>query len=238
MSDSSSTPQPLATNVYIDGFNVYYACWKNWNDPKCHEFKATGPFKWLDIRSLCGALYPNDLIHRIYFCTSKVKGSRQDPNKPLRQELYFRALRNTEMFEIHLGHFEEREKSGYLAEPLPCKQVNSCVAPGKGLKIVAREEKGSDVNVATYLLRDAFMGKFEQAVVISNDSDLASAIRVVRNDAKLPIHVISPGLTVVRQLRSAATTAALLDKTLIPNHQLPPTLTLKDGSTISKPHSW
>ncbi len=35
------------------------------------------------------------------------------------------------------------------------------------------EEKGSDVNLASYLLLDAFRKESEAAVVISNDSDLA-----------------------------------------------------------------
>ena len=33
------------------------------------------------------------------------------------------------------------------------------------------EEKGSDVNLAAYLLNDAWMNLFEAAVVVSNDTD-------------------------------------------------------------------
>jgi NYN domain len=47
----------------------------------------------------------------------------------------------------------------------------------KSLKI---EEKGSDVNLATRLLIDAFDKAFDAAVVITNDSDLAEPIRQVR----------------------------------------------------------
>jgi hypothetical protein len=103
---------------------------------------------------------------------------------------------------------------------------------------MAREEKGSDVNLATYLLKDAFLGDFGQAVVISNDSDLASAVHVVRVDAKLPVHVLSPALNVVKELRKAATSANLLDKTLVPTSQLPASITLPDGTTITKPIAW
>lgn len=42
------------------------------------------------------------------------------------------------------------------------------------------EEKGSDVNLATHLLVDAFDDTFEVAVIISNDSDLKEPIRLVR----------------------------------------------------------
>ena len=37
--------------------------------------------------------------------------------------------------------------------------------------MIDTEEKGSDVNLSTYLLLGAFEGDYEQAVVISNDSD-------------------------------------------------------------------
>ena len=39
------------------------------------------------------------------------------------------------------------------------------------------EEKGSDVNLATHLLHDAHMDRFDVAVVASNDSDLLGPIK-------------------------------------------------------------
>jgi hypothetical protein len=47
--------------------------------------------------------------------------------------------------------------------------------PGRGqeyVRVIKTEEKGSDVNLATHLLHDAHMGRFELGVVVSNDSDL------------------------------------------------------------------
>lgn len=225
----------MKTNVYIDGFNFYYACYKNWADPMCHEFKAFGPYKWVDFRALSQELFPNDTIHRIQYCTAMVKW---DPKKAARQELYLRALRTTKMFYVRLGHHEERRKRGRLTSTLPCQHNPPCLTHPWVVEIDVREEKGSDVNLATYLLKDAFLGDFDQAVVISNDSDLASAIRVVRVDAKRPVHVISPSLTIVRELKTAATSARLLDKRLIPKCQLPAKITLPDGTVIKKPNDW
>ena len=42
------------------------------------------------------------------------------------------------------------------------------------LRVMKTEEKGSDVNLATHLLVDAFDDAFNIAVIISNDSDLKS----------------------------------------------------------------
>ncbi len=40
--------------------------------------------------------------------------------------------------------------------------------------VIKTQEKGSDVNLATYMLLDAFRQESDIAVVISNDSDLRS----------------------------------------------------------------
>lgn len=40
------------------------------------------------------------------------------------------------------------------------------------------EEKGSDVNVAAYLLFDVLTNRIDAAVVISNDSDLALPLKL------------------------------------------------------------
>jgi uncharacterized LabA/DUF88 family protein len=52
--------------------------------------------------------------------------------------------------------------------------------PDKGyVRVTKTEEKGSDVNIATHLLMDAFDDAYELAVIISNDSDLLEPIKVV-----------------------------------------------------------
>lgn len=54
------------------------------------------------------------------------------------------------------------------------------------------EEKGSDVNIATRMLCDAYDRDFDVAVVVSNDSDLVPPIRFIRNRFKLPVGVLNP----------------------------------------------
>jgi hypothetical protein len=49
--------------------------------------------------------------------------------------------------------------------------------PQKYARVIKTEEKGSDVNLATHLLHDAHMGRFDVAGVISNDSDLLEPIK-------------------------------------------------------------
>jgi hypothetical protein len=54
-----------------------------------------------------------------------------------------------------------------------------------------REEKGSDVNIATHLLADIFRGQVEAAIVISNDSDLALPLSIARS--MVPVGTVNPG---------------------------------------------
>ncbi len=56
--------------------------------------------------------------------------------------------------------------------------------------VARREEKGSDVNVASRLLIDALTGTIDAALVISNDSDLAFPINYVRE--LVPVGLINP----------------------------------------------
>lgn len=56
--------------------------------------------------------------------------------------------------------------------------------------VARREEKGSDVNVASHLLLDLLHQRIDAAVVVSNDSDLAFPIAQARE--LIPVGVINP----------------------------------------------
>lgn len=62
----------------------------------------------------------------------------------------------------------------------------------KYARVIKTEEKGSDVNLATHLLHDAYKKEYETAVVISNDSDLVEPIRIVRHELKLDVGILNP----------------------------------------------
>jgi uncharacterized LabA/DUF88 family protein len=58
--------------------------------------------------------------------------------------------------------------------------------------VLKSEEKGSDVNLAAHLMRDAYQGACDCAVIISNDSDLLTPIQMVKVDCGLTIGLIPP----------------------------------------------
>jgi hypothetical protein len=58
------------------------------------------------------------------------------------------------------------------------------------VSVADREEKGSDVNVASHLLIDTLTERINAAVVVSNDSDLAYAVSQAR--IRIPVGIVNP----------------------------------------------
>ena len=152
----------LITNVYIDGFNLYYRALKD------------TPFSWLDPRKLAETLFPSDSILRVCYFTARLDVRPSNPGQAQRQLIYLRALATQPGFDSYFGVFRSGVKRRPLVEPVPGLPTHVLVRDS--------EEKGSDVNLATRLLVDGFNGKYEQAVVVSNDADFAAAMRYVRDD--------------------------------------------------------
>lgn len=210
-------PAPRLTNVYIDGFNLYYGCVKD------------TPYKWLDIAELCRLSLPSHYqINRIRYFTALVKPRPSDPHQQVRQQTFIRALHTLPNFSIHYGEFLQSEVRMHLAHP-PAKGPTTAL-------VVKTEEKGSDVNLATYLLMDAYEHDFEVAVVISDDSDLVEPINIVRRRLKHNVTILSPrGKS--RTLSLAATKFWPISTANLAASQFPPTLADANG-TITKPATW
>jgi len=174
----------MKTNVYVDGFNLYYGCMKG------------TPHRWLDLMKFCRVALPRDEIHRIRYFTALIHARPDDPQKPQRQQIYIRALKTIPNLSVHLGRYLSRSVRMALVAP-----------PANGPRTVSvwkTEEKGSDVNLATYLLLDAFEGDCEAAVIVSNDSDLELPIRTVRKKFELTVGVLNPHRKTSHALRNAA----------------------------------
>lgn len=165
----------MITNIYIDGFNLYYGALRN------------TPYRWLNLEALCQLLLPKNTIGEIKYFTALVSARPNDPDQPVRQQLYLRALRTLPKVSVHLGHFLTHKVTMALA--VPTGQAAQYV------KVIKTEEKGSDVNLATHLLHDAHMGRFDTAVVLSNDSDLLEPIKIVRRELHKQVGILNPHAT-------------------------------------------
>jgi len=183
---------PLETHVYIDGFNLYYGL-----------LKGT-PYKWLDLERFCDQLLPKNTIHKIYYFTAKVDARPHDPDQPTRQQAYLHALATLPRVEVHLGNFMSSVISQVVVDtdPVtgrylrtggkPVLKVDPATGAPEKVWTYKSEEKGSDVNLAAHLLRDAYQGNCACAVIISNDSDLLTPIRMAKADCGLKIGLVPP----------------------------------------------
>ena len=208
------------TIVYIDGFNFYYGA-----------VKGT-PHKWLDFEALCQGILPRDRLIKIRYFTSRVSARPDDPKKPVRQDTYLRALATLSLIEIHFGHFVTRSERWPRANLEPGQPRTA--------EVLRTEEKGSDVNLATYLLLDAFKARCDTAVVISNDSDLAQAIDVAQSQLGIKVGIINPHPRNRRSRELLGLNCLFykqVPRQLLAKTQLPPVVHDSKGP-IRKPNSW
>ena len=219
---ANTEPVKSKTIVYVDGFNLYYGA-----------LYGTG-YKWLDIQRVCNLILTKNDVVKIRYFTARISARPGDPTQPIRQETYLRALKTVPNLEIHFGHFLSHAKRMPLATP---PQVGS-----KTAMVISTQEKGSDVNLASYLLLDAFQGHFETAVVISNDSDLATPVRMVKEQFGKKVGIINPHSENTNSQRSRELSKhahfykPLLVSTL-QRCQFPTVITDSKG-TIHKPQIW
>lgn len=220
--------QSMKTSVYIDGFNFYHACFR-------HRHADCAPAdKWLNLRLLANRLAGSDnVIHKVHYFTAYLYRSRFDADQNLRQELYIRALRTLPSVEIHLGKHIPVTRRGVLIQPDP---ASLGVWFHERAVIETFEEKGSDVNLATQLLDDSYAGIIEHAIVVSNDTDLIAPIKSARR--RIRVSVISPQITLAKQLKRVADAAWCLDARELRECRLPNPVIAADGTRLVPPDKW
>jgi len=105
------------------------------------------------------------------------------------------------------------------------------------VRVIRTDEKGSDVNLASHLLHDGHLNRYEAAVVVSGDSDLLAPVRLVMEDLKKPVGVINPQKRTCWVLAKQASFYKHIRPGVLAASQLSPALTDAHG-TFHKPASW
>lgn len=205
------------TCVYIDGFNLYYGALKN------------TPYRWLDLAQLCRLMLPTNDVERINYYTALVGARIGDPGQPIRQKTYLRALATLPQVHVHFGH--------YLSHGVWMPLETPPQSGPKFVRVIKTEEKGSDVNLATHLMRDAYENAFEVAVLITNDSDLREPVELVRNRLGKKVGVLNPQKHPAVALKTVATFFKTIRSGVLQASQFPPQLMDARG-TFDKPAGW
>ena len=102
------------------------------------------------------------------------------------------------------------------------------------VEVLDTKEKGSDVNLATYLLVDGFNKEYQMAVVISADSDLAEPIKLTISQLGLPVGVLHPYRFHSAELAQIAKFYRPIRERALKASRFPDILTDAQG-TITKP---
>ncbi len=215
---------PLSANVYIDGFNLYHGA-----------LRGTS-YKWLNLAVMCRRLLPDREINRIRYFTARVANYPHDPMARSRQGTYLRALRTIPDLTIHYGRFSHHPATAPIY-PLTYADPSE---PPERVRILKTEEKRSDVNLATMLLIDCFDEEFDEAVVISNDSDLTLPIEYVIDKFGKRVGVINPHhrSRVSRELSEVATWFyRRINRSALANSQFPADMSDSRGD-FRKPALW
>ncbi len=218
---------PPRIHAYIDGLNLYYGC-----------LKGT-PYRWLDVamlvRGLLDPLFTDYSLDHIRYFTANIRSEPGSPEAANRQKEYLRALGSLSpsLLSIHHGRFLTHQRRYRLAD-------------GTGhANVLCPEEKGSDVNLASWLLMDAFDGRYDVALVISNDSDLATPVAMVRDRFPVSVGVAGPCYFRNRQpsyeLENAASFTAHITRRhreLLRASQFPEVVELGGGKRAFRPKRW
>lgn len=186
----------LRTRIYIDGYNFYYGC-----------LRGT-PHKWLDLlplferyilpsamlRDADGHIRQSTLLPSpsIKFFTAKIIESvAKAVDSVSSQARYHTALRK-----LHDGRIELIE--GYYAVNKMKVKIVDAENPGKPprecqeIQAWKVEEKQSDVNLALQAYHDAITGQIDHAVIVTNDTDIAPALKMIRAHTQVLIGVVVP----------------------------------------------
>lgn len=140
---------------------------------------------------------------------------------------------------VHLGKFLQSNVRMPLAYPKP--------GGPKTIEVIKTEEKGSDVNLATYLLIDAFRHDSDLAVVVSNDSDLCEPIRIVQQEFSTPVALLIPHMRTsqalsnlnpqfIKQIRQGPLSASQFPQQSLVTRVT--SLGRENGRTIPRPGVW
>lgn len=226
----------MDTHVYIDGFNLFYGLLKG------------GPYKWLELEKFCDQLLPKNTVRKICYFTAKVDARPHDPDQPTRQLAYLQALTTLPRVEVHLGSFMSSvvSQAAVDADPITGRWLRQGSKPritldeaGNPTKVwvLKSEEKGSDVNLAAHLLRDAYNKRCACAVIVSNDSDLLTPIRMAKADCGLIIGLVPPRAKGSIALKTLADFKIDVRTHILAQSQFPGEVTTATGM-VHKPVDW
>ncbi|MDR0741510.1 MAG: NYN domain-containing protein [Rickettsiales bacterium] len=206
--------------VYIDGFNLFHsALQKNFSTTPIAK-QRWPELRWLDLRKLSlNFINPKtENLLNVYYFSAPIAWK---PAKANKHKEYMNALRTVGV-EIILGQFKEKDRT-----------CPNCKKPYK-----AHEEKETDINIAISILSDAIQDKFDTALILSGDSDLAPVITKLKKlFPTKKVGIILPPYQYGAELVDKADYAKKIHKSNLRRSLLPSSIKYL-GIVINAPNGW
>lgn len=234
----------MKTQIYIDGYNLYYGC-----------LKGTS-LKWLDpLKLFSDFILPSILAEKdgvrvvpdipnlkVKYFTAEILAKASKAADSLDcQKRYLNALCNHQpgRIEVIKGYYSlNKARAKQINAASPKMPPNECM----DVDIWKLEEKKSDVNLALHLLKDALVGGVEQVVVVTNDTDIEPALRMVRELTNAVVGLVIPTTDHNRLPNGELVAQAHWVRRHITFDELKqselPRVVLGTGRPSSKPESW
>lgn len=244
----------LRTRIYVDGYNLYYGCLRK------------TPYKWLDVLRLFEEQILPSILYRLlpegqpakmvldeqcaikYFTAEIIEKAAKATDSVQSQRRYHNALKahSKGRLKFILGKFScYKANQRIVAEDDPDRWPRDC----EQVQVWKLEEKKSDVNLALQLYDDALHDALDQIVLVTNDTDLAPAMAMLKE--RCP-HIVRGLVTPTRENQDTRATERQINKALaeqahwVRTHitqaelcasQLPDVVATARRSSI-KPDSW
>lgn len=232
----------VRTRIYIDGYNLYYGCLKRTS------------LKWLDLM----ALFEQQILPSInwqgrplpisleavaikYFTAPILEKAAKAPDSLQCQEQYHSALRKHRPGRIELisGYYAlTKSRAKAVDQTDAAKWPRYC----QDVEVWKLEEKQTDVNLAVHALKDALCNEIDQVVIVTNDTDIAPAVEMIRQATKVMVGIVVPTTAHERRPNDALARQAHWIRTHMTLSELRasqlPRVIIQGKKSAIKPLSW
>jgi uncharacterized LabA/DUF88 family protein len=202
----------ISVTAFIDGFNLYHAI----------DDLQQNHLKWVNLRTLMECFTDPGVheIGKVYYFSAFATWL---PGPHQRHRAYVAALEAHGITPV-MATFKSKQRRCFK-----CKT-----------SWTAHEEKESDVNIAVQMIESAVAGEFDQAFLVTGDSDLKAPLRFLRTHfPRKRLKVIAPpGRRHSKELWGLATDHAAVKTQHLARSLLPKTTTIAGEIVAIRPTSY
>lgn len=206
--------------VLIDGFNLYH---------HMDNYKYS-KYKWLNFAKFFrNYVNSRDKLEIHYFTTINYEDIRAYKINPEKQK---------EKLQRHLDLIKAEESYGVIVHYGNFKDTDfTCRECGH--KNIIRKEKQTDVSIGAYLSYLAFSRNYEKFLILSADTDLIGAIKLVKeNDVNIRIDLLLPPGVKDSDVSNYCDRTFIIKEEELKNSLFPLVFENKKNETIVCPEDW